>query len=629
MNIANSNANESYTYHPLWLTFKSKKHEQQFRMRYFSKSVKAFRIAFITVILLYSAFGIFDFMVAKNHIGYFFIIRYLIVLPLLSAILLLSFNRQFKKYWQLLLFLAFFVSGSGIIHMLAEIPNNMFYYGGLFLVFMAGYFFIKLRFLLASAAGIILMAIFNILVGTTEAMDDTYNYLLISNAFYISANIIGAMAAYNIELLERKDFILNKQISDREHNIKQINSNLEKIISERTESLKHKNAKLEEEIENRRKLEQYLVKTKEKALESDRLKTAFLNNISHEFHTPMNGIIGFSGLLAESCPDNSDTDRYSEYIRQSCERLLEIVSDTIEISKVQSRSIRLIKRPENVAELMEKQAQTAKGKAKKKGLVFEYINTCSDNNCYILHDKQKLTNSLRHIIDNAVKFTKEGFVKLSLHCTANRVLEITVEDSGIGVSDTMKAVIFDPFRQSETLLSKNPGGNGIGLTLAKAYTEMAGGELILKSKPGVGTKITLRFPAQPASIISEKKISVIGQPAGILIVHSKLAVRENISKVFEKIGVETYVTQRTNEAIDMCRNRKEIDLILIEEELANQQAYETGKLIKQFRPEIPMIALVETKELKNKEELLIYLFDESIEAPYNTEDLYYLAEKYL
>ncbi len=577
---------------------------------------------------MYSAFGYFDFLVARENISYFFVIRYLVVLPILSGVLLFSFNKAFRKYWQGLLAFSFIIGGAGIIHMLAEIPENMFYYGGLFLVFMAGYFFIKLRFLYAAISGIIILIMYNIAVIFFAKETANMNYLLIGNGFYLSANLIGIIAAYNIELLERKDFIQNKQLSEREARIKKANRYLEQTVSERTESLKSRNLQLENEIQSRKALESYLTKTKEKAEESSRLKTAFLNNISHEFHTPMNGIMGFSTLMAESCNCAGNTSKYAQYLKQSCERLLEIVSDTVEISKIKSGTLRLIKRPENFNEMIQDLADYAQEKAQKKGLEFNYFLKFEDEEIVFMLDKEKIKRSLRHIIDNALKFTSEGYISIACIKTENKQMEITVKDSGIGISESMQEQIFEPFRQTENLISKNLGGSGLGLTLAKAYTEMSGGSVDLKSNPGVGTQITVRIPIDLN--VENQSINIEGETAHILIVESETARIQYLTEILKAIGIKTESVTEGEKAINICRGRKKVHLLLINPELKGLlSGYETGKLIKQYRPEIPIIAMIETSNTKEKEKVLTHFFDDYISLPLTEEKIYRLAEKYL
>ncbi|MFO7896152.1 MAG: PAS domain S-box protein [Candidatus Cloacimonadales bacterium] len=211
------------------------KEEKLFLKNYFFDSILQFRIAFALLIILYSGFGFLDALMFPEYSKIFHIIRYLFVVPLLSVVLLLSFTKVFRKLWQLLLFLCFVIAGTGISIMIIFVPENFAYYGGLMLVFSAGYFFIKLRFFLASLAGWTTLILFNLGAIFYAHIPDAI--LINYNFFFISANVIGMFAAYNIEHYARRNFSLNLELENEKLNIEQINKNLEQVVEERTKEL--------------------------------------------------------------------------------------------------------------------------------------------------------------------------------------------------------------------------------------------------------------------------------------------------------------------------------------------------------------------------------------------------------
>ena len=243
------------------------KNETRFLEKYYTDSLIQFRIAFLLVTILYAAFGYLDSRMVPEYAKLFLIIRYYFVVPLLSVVLLLSFTNFFRKVWQVLLFISFIVAGVGISIMTMLAPDNYSYYAGMMLIFSAGYFFIKLRFFLATIAGWTTLLIFNI--GAVFYAHAPSMILINNNFFFISANLIGMFAAYNIEYFARRDFYLNQELDRQKTTVEDVNKNLEKIVDERTKDL---------------------IESKNKAEKSDRLKTAFMQNISHEIRTPLNGI---------------------------------------------------------------------------------------------------------------------------------------------------------------------------------------------------------------------------------------------------------------------------------------------------------------------------------------------------
>lgn len=260
------------------LIFLDKNIEKKFRNEYFKKSLVAFRISFIVLMLLYSAFGYLDYFTSHEFYKGFFVIRYLIILPFLLAVFLFSFNKLFEKVWQGLISVCYFIGGVGIIYMLLKNPDNIFYYGGMFLVFAAGYFFVKLRFFAALIPGISLIIIYNIGSFLYQSVYDIqFDYILSTNAFYISANIISLIALYNIEFLERKDFYQKILLTETKNEITLINQSLEAKVNARTKLLDERNTNLLVEISQRKKVENELLIAKKKAEESEeKFKKAYM-----------------------------------------------------------------------------------------------------------------------------------------------------------------------------------------------------------------------------------------------------------------------------------------------------------------------------------------------------------------
>lgn len=157
-----SENNIEYNFNKYTLNFNDSRVEKEFKKENFEKSLKGFRIAFVFVIILYSAFGFLDYFYASDFYKEFFVIRYFFVFPILAGVLLFSFHRKFILVWQKLISFCFLVGGSGIIYMVHKNPDNIFYYGGMFLIFIGGYFIVKLRFYWAAIPGILLIVGYNL-----------------------------------------------------------------------------------------------------------------------------------------------------------------------------------------------------------------------------------------------------------------------------------------------------------------------------------------------------------------------------------------------------------------------------------------------------------------------------------
>ena len=268
-------------------------------------------------------------------------------------------------------------------------------------------------------------------------------------------------------------------------------------ISEQNEELKIQSEELilhEEhlmELVNKRTKE--LVKAKEKAEESDKLKSAFLTNVSHEIRTPMNAIIGFSDLIA--LPDISDNerDKYLGIIQKSSSKLLNLIDDILDLSKIEVEKVNLHKVEFELKEAM-LDFLSRFSSQKKMNIKLMYDNEGSNDQISIYTDQARFRQIMDNLLNNAFKFTDSGFVNFGFNIRDDQKIEFYVKDTGIGISKDMQEKIFDRFRKIEDKNSKLYQGTGLGLAISKSLTEMLGGEIWLDSKYGNGSFFKFTLP---------------------------------------------------------------------------------------------------------------------------------------
>jgi signal transduction histidine kinase len=236
-----------------------------------------------------------------------------------------------------------------------------------------------------------------------------------------------------------------------------------------------------------------LEKVMERATESDRLKTAFLNNLSHEIRTPLNAIVGFSTLLGEPGQVPGNRMEFMDIITQSSDHLLEIVDDVVEISKIEAKIVRLIKKETNLNEMLQRVYDRFKPAADEKNILLSYNAPMDEKEMIIITDGYKLFQSLTNLLSNAVKFTMEGKVEFG-HSIKEDKIEFFVSDTGIGIGEEHQPHIFKPFYQAEGSSTKRYEGTGLGLSIAKAYVELLGGEIWFNSEPGEGSVFCFNIP---------------------------------------------------------------------------------------------------------------------------------------
>lgn len=269
-----------------------------------------------------------------------------------------------------------------------------------------------------------------------------------------------------------------------------------KDITERKKAeleLKNKNEELQASIERIQDINIELEKAREKAEESDRLKSAFLANMSHEIRTPMNGILGFARLLKKPKLTGEEHEMYIRIIEQSGDRMLNIINDLIDISKIESGQMEVSVSEAKINEQIEYIYSFFKPEAEKKGLQISFKNPLPAEESVIQTDREKIYAILTNLVKNAIKYTHEGAIEFGYKEKRN-YLEFYVIDTGIGIAHNKQQIIFDRFVQADLSLSSQYEGAGLGLSITKAYVEMLGGKIWVKSEEQKGSKFYFTIP---------------------------------------------------------------------------------------------------------------------------------------
>jgi signal transduction histidine kinase len=238
---------------------------------------------------------------------------------------------------------------------------------------------------------------------------------------------------------------------------------------------------------------------KEQAEESDRLKTAFVANMSHEIRTPMNGILGFASLLKE--PDFSGEERegFINIIQESGNRLLNIINELIEISKIESGQMEMILSETNVNEQVDFICNFFRPEIESKGLQLIQKNPLPAAEAVVTTDREKLYAILTNLVKNAIKYSDKGFIMVG--CEKKKdFFEFYVKDTGVGIPPEKQSAIFDRFVQAENADKNSLHGVGLGLSIAKAYVEMLGGKIRVESEPGKGSVFYFTIPCNRPNI---------------------------------------------------------------------------------------------------------------------------------
>ncbi len=408
-------------------------------------------------------------------------------------------------------------------------------------------------------------------------------------------------------------------------NIK-LNQKNKEIDSQKNKLSAHKDL-LEDTVAQRTR---ELLVEKGKAVESEKLKTAFLNNISHEFRTPLNGILGFSSLLVDSELSEEERRDYANIVKESCDHLLNIVDDTIEIAEVHSHQIKISKTPTNITDIVSTVISELSVSAQLKNLTINLDLQIAPEQQVIATDQYKIKRFFWHLINNAIKFTNDGSISITGKVTDNKQFMFTIEDTGIGISDDMLKVIFDPFRQVETEATRNYGGNGVGLALSKAYIELLGGKIRIKSKPQKGTTVFLTFPAEflTNTTSGKKKVSTKNLTGKTILVAEDNEL--NYILIHEYLSGENFnIIHAWNgkEALEIFKEAKNIDLILMDIKMPVMDGHEAFVEIRKLNSKIPIVAQTAYSLSQDISKINETGFTAYINKPLNKQDLIELIKK--
>lgn len=350
----------------------------------------------------------------------------------------------------------------------------------------------------------------------------------------------------------------------------------------------------------------------------------------------MNGIIGFSEMLEKPNLPTEKQKYYTKIIQNSSHQLLRVIDDILEISTLETRQISIHKENININDLLMELFSVFSVKAQESQTPI-YLRKClRDEESRIISDRTKLVKILSNLIENAIKFTYSGSIEIGCKIIRNK-LNIYVKDTGIGISEENKSLIFERFSQGENELSQKQGGLGLGLSISKENAELLGGSIKLDSEIGKGSTFTLVIPYKAAvGSGKEKKIPLTENSEKsvplILIVED-----EEMNYLFTEALLENEYDKKLNllhaksgeEAIQICKSRKNISLILMDIKMPGMNGYETTSIIKSQFPNIPVIAQTAYTMEAVKQKSLASGCDAFISKPLEKDALFRIINEYL
>ena len=371
-----------------------------------------------------------------------------------------------------------------------------------------------------------------------------------------------------------------------------------------------------------------------KALESDRLKSAFLLNMSHEIRTPMNGILGFLSLLDDPTYSLSERKEFSAIINKSSDRLLNTITDLISISKIESGQMTVSKKETSVNKILEELLSTFIPEANISKLTISSLPTLSDEAAIIYTDEGKLLNILSNLIKNAIKYTEKGGVSFGYNLKGD-LIEFFVKDSGIGVPKDRQNAIFNRFVQADIEDLKAFEGSGLGLAIAKAYVEMLDGEIWLISEENVGSEFKFVLPynntkkenIKNSTNLNLKENKKTLPNLSVLVVEDEEISSKYFNSILKNKFKEVIYVKNGKEAVELCKSNSNIDIILMDIKMPIMNGYEATKEIRKFNKDVLIIAQTAYALEGDREKSLEAGCDEYVSKPINRAKLNEIIKK--
>lgn len=341
-----------------------------------------------------------------------------------------------------------------------------------------------------------------------------------------------------------------------------------------------------------------IAQAKIKAEESDKLKTAFLSNISHEVRTPLNAIVGFAALISESGLSEEMRNAYSGQIFENSRNLLYQFNNIIEISKIESGSVELVNYEFEVKEFLDSFIRQLSGLISTSKIEFKLNKPLYPEEFYITADRQRIRQVINQLLTNAFKFTTEGFVELGYDLSIEGKIRFYVKDTGPGIPEDMVEMAFERFRQLDDSVDRKYTGMGVGLNIVKKIVNLLNGEVTYELLQPHGSLFSVILPVifQNTKAMDNQIIDNIASTTGkwvdktILIVEDVESNFQFLAATLRRSGAELLWSKTGEDAIEIVRNNHNIDLVLMDVQLSGIDGYEVTRQIKLIRPALPVVA---------------------------------------
>ena len=536
--------------------------EPLFQRTYLENNLTHMRVGIILAAALYALFGLLDVLLIPDQKALTWTIRYAVVCPALLLVAALSRYRAVQSVMQPLLSLLLVIGGGGIIVMIlvAPPPINYSYYAGIILVFIFGYTFIHLLFVWASLGAWVVVVFYEI--AATALIQTPTTVLVNNNFFFISANLIGMLACYAIELNTRRNFFLVRLLAEEREKVQRANQNLEERVQLRTAELENTNRQLAIEIEVRQRTEKDRMRLAEQLKQSEKLEAvgSMAAGVAHDLNNILSGLVSYPEMLLMDLPGDSPLRAPIETIKASGDKAAAMVQDLLTLARRGVASPKVVNPNQLVREYLESRELANLRQRHPHVLLCEALE---DDLLPVMASPVHLSKALMNLVSNAFEAQMvDGRVLLATH---NRSLDqpllgyetiaagdyatLCVRDNVVGIAENDLKRIFEPFFTKKRMDSS---GTGLGMTVVWSMVKDAGGYIDVQSREGHGTTFTLYLPVTREATVTEEGRPTFDDYRGgerVLVVDDLAQQREIAAAMLGKLGYAVTTASSGEEAL--------------------------------------------------------------------------------